>query len=150
MKRTKLPVLMVALIVLLLSGCHADTNFTQTFESEKDPGQTLTLMSKTGVIQPKAGFPYNIFFKAFGGGELSGKYEQKTNEQTVVKGTFTAGKDGEKQWIKFKPEDSSADQKEWKAQVKLGGMLADGDKTWFLTTSYADAKAASSLKIGGN
>ena len=137
---------MVALLVLLVSGCHADKNFRQTFESERDPTQTLSLTSKTGFIHPHAGFPHNVFFKIFGGGEVEGTYEQKTPEGTV-KGTFTAGKDGEKQWIKFNPVEGRT---EWKVQVKLGGMLADGDKVWMLKKTYADAKAATTFKIGGN
>lgn len=150
MERRKYPVLMVALVVLLVSGCHADKNFTQTFTSEKDPSQTLTLTSKTGFIHPNAGFPHNIFFKVFGGGELSGTYQQRTDEQTVAKGTFIASKDGEKQWIKFKPGDGSADKTEWKVQVKLGGMLADGDKIWMMSSTSADAKAVSGITFGGN
>jgi hypothetical protein len=142
---------LIAALALMLSACHANKTFTQTFESEKDPGQTLTLTSRTGLIHPNAGFPHNVFFKVFGGGEVEGTYEQKTATGTV-KGTFTAGKESEKQWIKFKPAEGVGDKTEWKVQVKLGGMLANGDTIWFLKKTYADAKAASSFKMdfGGN
>ena len=136
-------------VAMLVSGCHTNKNFTQTFEREDDPNQTLILTSQTGLIHPNAGFPHNVFFKVFGGGEVEGTYEHKTAKGTV-KGTFVAGKDGEKQWIRFKPAEGAIDKTEWKVQVKLGGMLAEGDKIWALKKTYADAKAVSSFKIGGN
>ena len=149
MRIKKYLVVMVVLLVLLIAGCHADKNVTQTFQNEKDPAQTLVLKSSSGWVHPNAGFPHNVFFKVFGGGELHGTYEQVAGEQTI-KGTFIAGKEGEKQWIKFKPGEDAGDKTEWKVQVKLGGMLADGDKIWMLTKTYADAKAATTFKIGGN
>ena len=150
MRSRKYLVLPVAL-VLMVSACHANKTFVQTFESEKDPAQTLTLTSRTGLIHPNAGFPHNVFFKVFGSGEVEGTYEQKT-ATGMVKGVFTAGKEGEKQWIKFKPAEGASDKTEWKVQVKLGGMLSDGDTIWALKKTYADAKATSSFKMdfGGN
>jgi|SRR5678815_396460 len=140
---------LVLLVALVFTGCHANKTFVQTFEREDDPNQTLVLTSPTGLIHPNAGFPHNLFFKVFGGGEVEGTYEQKTAKDTV-KGTFVAGKDGDKQWIRFKPGEGVSEKTEWKVQVKLGGMLADGDKIWALKKTYADAKAVSSFKIGGN
>jgi hypothetical protein len=137
---------MFALALLLVSGCHTDKSFTQTFESEKDPSQTLKLTSKTGFVEPNADFPRSIFSKVFAS-ELDGKYEQ-TTAAGIVKGTFTAAKDGEKQWIRFKPGDGGA---EWKVQVKLSGMLADGDKVWMPKEIQAEAKAAPmGITFGGN
>lgn len=144
--RTQTHLSLIAAFALMLSACHGDKTLTQTFESEKDPSQTLILTSKTGMIRPSAGFPHNVLFKVFGG-ELQGTYEQKTATGTV-KGTFTAGKEGEKQWIKFKPGEDASDKAEWKVQVKLGGMLADGDTIWALKKTYADAKTTSSFKVG--
>src|SRR5678815_4800890 len=74
---------LVLLVALVFTGCHANKTFVQTFEREDDPNQTLVLTSPTGLIHPNAGFPHNLFFKVFGGGEVEGTYEQKTAKDTV-------------------------------------------------------------------
>jgi hypothetical protein len=127
--------------ILLISGCHAssDKNFSQTFVSEDNAGDSLKLNSKTGLVRPAAEFPHNIFFKLFGSDTTSGSYERIEGE-TTTKGTFEAGTDGEKQWIRF----TSEDKREWDVEVKPGGLLVgDGEIVWKLTTTVADARAKS-------
>jgi hypothetical protein len=138
----------VLAVLLALSACHASGNFTQTYENQNDSSQLLTLKSKTGIIRPNAGFPHNLFFKLFAG-DLKGDYELKKGGETV-KGTFAAVKEGEKQFIKFTPGEGASDKTEWKVQLKLGGMLADGDTVWAMKSTAGMFDAASQVKIGGN
>jgi hypothetical protein len=131
-------------LALLLVGCHADTNYTQTFISESDSNYSLKLTSKAGLIRPAAEFPHNFMFKLFGTEELSGTYE-RNDGAGASKGTFVAGKEGDKQWIRL----TSEDKREWTVTVNPGGRLVgDGDIVWELKTTTADARAASSFKIG--
>src|SRR4030095_9427045 len=100
-------------------------------------------MSKTGFVRPAAEFPHNLLFKVFGNEELSGTYEMKTGTQTA-KGKFTAGRDGDQQWLKSEPGEA----KEWKATVKPGGQLVeDNEKVWEMRRVDVAAKAEQRLKI---
>jgi len=133
--------------LLALSACHASGTFTQTYENQSDSSQSLTLKSNTGIIRPNAGFPHNLFFKLFAG-DLKGDYELKKGGETV-KGTFTAVKDGEKQFIKFTPGAGASDKTEWKVQLKLGGMLADGDTVWAMKSTAGMVDGVAGFKTGG-
>src|SRR5215510_6171193 len=91
---------LVACLFLLLGGCHAQKNFTQTFVNEDDSNQSLKLSSPTGFIRPAAEAPRNILFRLFGTDELTGTYVLTTHAETV-QGKFVAGKDGDEGWIKL-------------------------------------------------
>jgi hypothetical protein len=128
--------------MILLFACHTQQDYKQTFVREGDSSESLTLMSKRGIVRPAAEFPRNLWFKMFGTEELSGTYEMKTGTQTV-NGTFTAGREGDQQWIKFEPSES----KEWKATVKPGGQLVgDDEKVWEMRRVDIAAKAEQTLK----
>lgn len=134
---------MIVLLALMLSACHPQKNFTQTFVGESDPGQVLKLTSSRGLLRPAAEFPHNILFSVFGTNEISGTYLLTTGKETV-KGSFTAGKDGEEQWIKF----ISENKKEWRVKVQPGGLVGPGDTVWNLQTVTADAKATAAISFG--
>jgi hypothetical protein len=131
-------------LFLLLGGCHAQKNFTQTFVNENDPHQSLKLASSVGFIRPAAEFPRNILFRLFGTDELTGTYVLTTDTETV-QGKFVAGKDGDETWIKL----TSEGKKDWSLKAQTGGLLVASDDTvWRLKDSFTDAEAAAVIKIG--
>lgn len=130
------------LLYLLLGACGHAT-YTQTFVNQDDATRSLSLTSHAGMVRPAANFPANVLFKLFGTDELEGTYVLKNGEQKV-QGKFTAGKDGETQWIKF----ASDDKPEWRVKVIGGALVGPDSTTWTLQGATASAKTAVSVKIG--
>lgn len=114
---------LLLLFLVLIGGCHSSSKFSQTFVSEDHPERSLTLESQVGLIRPAANFPHNLLFRLFGTRETSGTYVLTTGQETI-RGTFTAGTDGQTEWIKF----ISEDKKEWQVKA-LGGNLVDSDNS---------------------
>ena len=143
MRRTTYSIAVALCLGLLLGGCHAQKNFTQTFVNEKDSNQSLKLSSTVGFIRPAAEAPRNILFQLFGTDELTGTYVLTTNAETV-QGKFVLGKDGDEGWIKL----TSEGNKETSFKVHAGLLVASDGTTWRLKDSFTDAKATAVVKIG--
>jgi hypothetical protein len=129
-----------ALLFLLLGACGHGT-YTQTFVNREDSSKSLSLTSSVGFVRPASNFPHNVLFKVFGTDKLEGTYVLMNGDQKVA-GKFTAGKDGETQWIKF----TSDEKPEWQVKV-VGGELVEPDSTkWTPQTLKAESKAL--VKVG--
>ena len=129
-----------ALLFLLLGACGHGT-YTQTFVNREDSTGLLSLTSSKGFVRPASNFPHNVLFKVFGTDKLEGTYVLMNGDQKVA-GKFTAGKDGETQWIKF----TSGDKPEWQVKV-VGGELVEPDSTEW-TPQALKAAANTLVKVG--
>jgi hypothetical protein len=140
--RTKKHVSIIAVfaVSLLLGACHRQEEYKLTFVSQKDATQELRLTSKVGMVRP-GGFPNNLLVRLFGQPDLTGTYELKTAEGTS-KGTFIAGKDQEKQWIKFTPA-GNAGKPDWSVKATSDGRFEGDSVVWEM--KHADVKATVSL-----
>jgi hypothetical protein len=128
------------MFAMLLASCGHGT-YTQTFVDDGNSSRTLTLTRQVGFVRPAANFPHSLFFKLFGTDELHGTYVLVDGVQKV-EGAFTAGKDGDSQWIKF----TASGKPEWSVKAGGGGLVGPGDTTWSMKS--ADAKTAQSFKVG--
>ena len=134
MRRHFLKISVFAVMAILIGGCHASGTYTQTFVNSKDDGQTLQLTSQRGLVRPATEFPHNILFKIFGTDALSGTYVLAKGTEPV-KGTFVAGKDGDRQCIKF----SADGRPDWQVTSLNGQLVGQDDTVW----QWRDANAKS-------
>jgi hypothetical protein len=119
--RTRKHLLMTAICaVSLMLGACKQTEYSMTFASQ-NAKRELRLMSKVDIRRPGG-----LLASIFGPPELTGQYELKTAEGSS-KGTFIAGKDNDKRWVKFKPVGSGA---EWTVKVTGDGRLEGDDVVW--------------------
>ena len=127
--------------VLMLGACSSNNEYKQTFVS-RDSNRELLLTSKVGMVRP-GGLPQNILVHIFGQPDLKGAYELKTAEGNS-KGTFIAGRDGDKQWIKFTPNGNDG-TKEWTLKPSSAGYLEGDNTEWDLKRSTADVSYSGKL-----
>ena len=139
---SKLSICLAALLVVC--ACHSEKEFTQSFVNEKDSTQTLTLTSNGGVLRD-GGFPHNVIVKIYGTDDLKGTYALKNGSETS-NGTFVAGMDGDKQWIRFTPKGGT--QKDWRVEVTAGRFLEGDGSRWEMQSTDVRAHAVSNFKIG--
>jgi len=139
--RTHVWITAVCAAALLLTACHGQREYKQTFVSQKDSTQELRLTHKFGVLRP-GGFPEKLLSGLIGPPELKGTYELKTAEGTST-GTFIAGKDGDRQWVKFTPTGDDG-KEEWRVKVTSTGTFEGDSTVWEMKKGTFDV----SLKVG--
>jgi len=131
-----------AVFALVLTACHGQSTFTQTFESQETPGQTLTLSSDDGFLKSEAGFPNNVMDWLLGSDDVSGSYVLTTKTETT-EGRFRLVKEANSRFLEF----TSPAHEPWRLHVETGGLLVDSDDiVWRLKAS--NAKSVTGFTLG--